>query len=875
MSKLAGLTIIPDDLYVERAADTQLRKVIAEMGRPAYVLVARQMGKTNLLLHAKRNYKNANDVFVYIDASNPFETLQEFFRSIIDATLEAGDFDANLGIQINAERSTAGNIPAHRSHEKELRRVLKSISGKLVIFLDEVDALGGRQYSDQVFAYIRSIYFAARTNFPEFNRLSYVLSGVAEPSDLIKNRDISPFNIGQKIYLDDFSFSEFLELCRKSEIGISEQIQKRVFDWTSGNPRMSWDVLAQLESVADASLDESSVDRIVQQLYLRSFDVPPVDHIRNLVAKDHELQTALIALHYNKTDAVTAHAANKLYLAGICRQDDDPRNLSIRNKVIAETLSLDWLREVESKQVRPIERAYLAYSDKRWADALVLLEECHSTETNDGVRAQLSLDVAICRFRTQAHDKTITWLNEHMPKKHLSAAQYYAANYWLGMAYHAMGDDQNGFKCFSAASEPSAEGVNIYFYECLVNSCAFYIKDWQANGAAIEEILQRILDSEEKIKDFYSRDPQGADHVRSSAYWHYALLRKRQGDLDSALSFLGKAIDIGDKKYLVGMALERAKLQSTSFLRWQTASSLAKLIIEQGLVIEQDSALFPLAFTAHNAAELLGILAARPSDEVFYEFIDYLGELVKDTKENLAQVTSEAGQLALSSGVMQGAARLFALAYLNTDVASDHTARMLATNAMLLTPFAEVDQLEAKYFSDYIDGADGELLSSDFRIAYGLFQGHLYSNPHRAREVVRLVAQLAPSLIAGNLDPKSDSSMLIGKLILDACEIEWEYIHGQASVTDAGLAWLQASKALIQASPPPYFAADFFSSLVQRMKSITFSKRAVKQVKREYRKFGRNELVEVIRRDGVVERGKFKHLEQFIKSGEYRLLTEK
>jgi hypothetical protein len=47
-------TIIPSDLYVDRAADRQLRQIISDMGRPGYVLVARQMGKTNLLLHAQQ-----------------------------------------------------------------------------------------------------------------------------------------------------------------------------------------------------------------------------------------------------------------------------------------------------------------------------------------------------------------------------------------------------------------------------------------------------------------------------------------------------------------------------------------------------------------------------------------------------------------------------------------------------------------------------------------------------------------------------------------------------------------------------------------------------------------------------------------------------
>jgi hypothetical protein len=70
--RLIPSTIIPSHLYVERAADRQLRSVIEDMGRPAYVLVARQMGKTNLLLNARRSLENDQLRFVYLDLSTRF-----------------------------------------------------------------------------------------------------------------------------------------------------------------------------------------------------------------------------------------------------------------------------------------------------------------------------------------------------------------------------------------------------------------------------------------------------------------------------------------------------------------------------------------------------------------------------------------------------------------------------------------------------------------------------------------------------------------------------------------------------------------------------------------------------------------------------------
>ncbi len=63
---LKPYTIIPPDLYVQRDADRQIKNIIKDMGRPGYVLVSRQMGKTNLLLNAKRKLETPNDVYSII-----------------------------------------------------------------------------------------------------------------------------------------------------------------------------------------------------------------------------------------------------------------------------------------------------------------------------------------------------------------------------------------------------------------------------------------------------------------------------------------------------------------------------------------------------------------------------------------------------------------------------------------------------------------------------------------------------------------------------------------------------------------------------------------------------------------------------------------
>jgi hypothetical protein len=242
---LKKYTTIPEHLYVEREADIQLSSIINEMQRPGYVLVARQMGKTNLLFNAKRTLENKDRLFVYVDLSNLYENERECYRNIINNIIEP-NIDLFEPLEDKIEKIRIKNLPPHNEYSRSLRTVLNFFKGDVVIILDEIDALKSIDYSDNIFAQIRSNYFS-RTNFPVFERLTYVLSGVIEPTELIKDRNKSPFNIGDKIYLDDFTKTEHNVFITKSRLIIDQNLSDEIYKWTNGNPRLTFDICSKIE----------------------------------------------------------------------------------------------------------------------------------------------------------------------------------------------------------------------------------------------------------------------------------------------------------------------------------------------------------------------------------------------------------------------------------------------------------------------------------------------------------------------------------------------------------------------------------------------------------------------------------------------------
>jgi fengycin family lipopeptide synthetase D len=352
---LSPCTIIPKKLYVNRDADKQIKSIIQDMGRPGYILVARQMGKTNLLLNAKRELEDAENIFVYFDLSNLFESSRDCFRSIIDMAIETHEeIFAEVRVIIYQNRDKL-ELPPHKEHERELRLLLKAVRGKIVITLDEIGSLAKVSFSDEIFAQIRSIYFF-RVNFPEYERLTYILAGVAEPSELIKNKNISPFNIGEKIYLDDFSYREFLSFLEQADLNFSSDVVERIFYWANGNPRITWDLCSELEDIyleEQAELAIRDVDDAVKKLYLTTVNKAPIDHIRHIVGEDKEIRNAVILIKNNKGNALSNEMKNKLYLAGIIKSDYHSTDTSIKNKVIERSLSDQWLVSTEHYPLTP------------------------------------------------------------------------------------------------------------------------------------------------------------------------------------------------------------------------------------------------------------------------------------------------------------------------------------------------------------------------------------------------------------------------------------------------------------------------------------------------------------------------------------------
>jgi hypothetical protein len=162
------------------------------------------------------------------------------------------------------------------------RVLLAEVSGKVVIFIDEIDTTLSLPFADDFFAVIRHLY-NARVQVPEFRRLSFVLLGVATPNDLIKDPSRTPFNIGQSVELTDFTIEEAAPLANGLSLppDRAREVLGWILDWTGGHPYLTQRLCRTIAEMNEDTWTRSKVDDVVTDIFLNQ---KKTDHNLRFVA---------------------------------------------------------------------------------------------------------------------------------------------------------------------------------------------------------------------------------------------------------------------------------------------------------------------------------------------------------------------------------------------------------------------------------------------------------------------------------------------------------------------------------------------------------------------------------------------------------------
>lgn len=348
---VAGGTMRPDaPSYLERRADKVLLSALAA-GEFCHVLTARQMGKSSLIIRTAARQREAGIRVAVLDLTAIGQNLtpEQWYGGLLVQTGQRLGLEDEL---MECWPSMRFLGPMQRWIDAIRRVVLPRISGPLVVYIDEVDAVRSLSFpTDEFFAGIRDCY-NRRGEDPEMSRLTFCLSGVAIPSDLIRDARTTPFNIGHRIELHDFTETEAAPLaegfdCNEKE---SAALLKRILFWTGGHPYLTQRLCQAIAADAKVKSD-SGVDLLCEDLFF-SRRAQERDH-NLLFVRDRmlEAETEVVGLLelYAKVrskrvvqDDETNPLVSTLRLCGITRAKAG--RIEVRNRIYARVFNKVWVK---------------------------------------------------------------------------------------------------------------------------------------------------------------------------------------------------------------------------------------------------------------------------------------------------------------------------------------------------------------------------------------------------------------------------------------------------------------------------------------------------------------------------------------------------
>jgi serine/threonine protein kinase len=301
LEPVGGALPLNSKFYIVRPTDQEFYSAVARNDSIVLLKGARQMGKTSLMARGLQQARKAGARVVLTDFqklnSSHLQSVDSLFLCLAQAIAEQLDLDVAPEESWNARRGASMNF------ERFLRRqVLSHVNGHLVWGMDEVDRLFACNFGSEVFGLFRS-WHNERSLDPSgpWQNLSLAIAYASEAHLFITDVNQSPFNVGTRLVLADFTLDQVRELNQRYGCPLRNNSElERFFSLLSGQPfltqrglhQMTERGLSFLDFAAGAARDEGPYGDHLRRIFVSLNQDPALcEVVRNVIGGRHSSST--------------------------------------------------------------------------------------------------------------------------------------------------------------------------------------------------------------------------------------------------------------------------------------------------------------------------------------------------------------------------------------------------------------------------------------------------------------------------------------------------------------------------------------------------------------------------------------------------------